>query len=419
MISLRHAAAIAAVCIGLFCGSGSSTAPSPPSGTDPAAAPPVSGALSKLPLSLREGERILFVGDALMHGEMDFGRIESHLQVRFPGRRLLCRNFSWKEDGLLSASGADRIDHLKARIAAFKPGLAIVGYGLGDLLNRKADPDAFQREVSSIIDAVLEGGKGTQPRWALIGPVPRETNGLADTNAARQNIQLKLYESRLRDLAARRDGVFVPLFDKFVQPALATRGITPLTRDSIHPNGYGYARIAEAVEIAFNWKPNMWRIGFNGEGGLREDNWGATITDIELGPARACWTALFDCLPNPVVMGRTRPMAMLSPPCRITIPSLSPGDYVLKIDGAPAATNSHRAWAAGEIIFRGAPFERAESLRLAIIGRNRAWVLEARGSEPESPAGAGFGGEGVAALDLKIQSLGAPARHRFEVKPLD
>jgi hypothetical protein len=372
---------------------------------------------SKPPLALLDGERILFLGDALMAGEMKSGHIESHLRVRFPGCRILCRNMAWLEDGLLAATGQDRVEYLKKWIAAFRPSLVIIGYGMGGSLTNKTDPDAFQKEVESFVDAVRDSGKAAKPRWALIGPVPREAHGLMDTNATRQNLQLRLYENRLRGVASRRDGVFVQLSDKFVQPALATRGITPLTKDSIHPNFYGYARLAECMEIAFNWQPNTWRIGFTAEGRLRDDNWGVKITDFSVTAAQACWTALHQWTPNPVLMGKARPLVMFTPPCRLLIPNLMPGNYELRIDGVAVSTQSHQAWAGEEIIFKGAPFDQAERLRLAIVERNRAWSQYVSELKPDSKDIAGVEDARIDTLERQIDSLCEPVPHRYEIKP--
>lgn len=382
--------------------------------TGAAPAPPAS---ANAPVELTDGERILFLGDALMAGEMEAGHVESHLRVRFPGRRILCRNMAWKEDGLLSQTGPGRLESLTAWIASYKPSLTLIAYGMGNSLTNKTDPDALQKEVATLVKAAADNRGEANPRWALIGPVPRETNGLVDTNAAAQNAQLRLYENRLRDLAGK-GGIFVPLADKFVQPGLATRGITPLTKDSIHPNLYGYARMAESVEIAFNWKPNTWLMGFTWGGRLREDNWGCKITDFNLSSTQACWTAMCDCTPNTAPMGRLRPMAMLTPPSRIIVPGLLQGDYVLRIDGAPVLTNSNQAWAFGEVLFRGAPFEQAENLRLAIVERNRAWARFALDLKPDSKDAAGAGDECLQALDLKIQDLCVSKPHRLEILPL-
>jgi hypothetical protein len=50
------------------------------------------------PFELREGDRVVFLGDTLMEREKDFGYIELMITLRFPERHVTFRNQGWSTD---------------------------------------------------------------------------------------------------------------------------------------------------------------------------------------------------------------------------------------------------------------------------------------------------------------------------------
>src|SRR5215211_1176603 len=58
------------------------------------------------PFDIREGDRVLFLGDALLEREGDYGYLETRLHEQFPDRRFIVRNLSWSADTPLGVSRA-------------------------------------------------------------------------------------------------------------------------------------------------------------------------------------------------------------------------------------------------------------------------------------------------------------------------
>jgi len=50
------------------------------------------------PFELREGDRVVFLGDTLMEREKDFGYIELMMTLQFPDRNVTFRNLGWSAD---------------------------------------------------------------------------------------------------------------------------------------------------------------------------------------------------------------------------------------------------------------------------------------------------------------------------------
>ena len=53
---------------------------------------------SPAPFELREGDRVVFLGDTLMEREQYHGWIELMLTTRFPDRNVTFRNLGWSAD---------------------------------------------------------------------------------------------------------------------------------------------------------------------------------------------------------------------------------------------------------------------------------------------------------------------------------
>src|SRR4051812_21302669 len=103
----------------------------------------VRGAEALPGFELREGDRVVFVGDRFVEAEGETGWIEVMLTTRFAGRNVTFRNLGWSGDtpagesrlglSLLQAgreSEGEGWRQLTQQIANAKPTVAFVGYGM-------------------------------------------------------------------------------------------------------------------------------------------------------------------------------------------------------------------------------------------------------------------------------------------------
>src|SRR3954447_12654594 len=58
----------------------------------------VAAIATTLPLELRPGDRVAFIGNTLFERAQLFGQVEALLQQRFPRHQLVVRNLSWSAD---------------------------------------------------------------------------------------------------------------------------------------------------------------------------------------------------------------------------------------------------------------------------------------------------------------------------------
>ncbi len=131
-----------------------------------ASAQPPAPAPATLPLfEILEGDRVLFLGDALLEREDTYGYLETRLHEQFADRSFTVRNLSWSGDTPLGWSRASfdppekGWERLKEQSATVRPTVVCLGYGMaaslqemtdrgGDItLNR--DPARYGREPMS------------------------------------------------------------------------------------------------------------------------------------------------------------------------------------------------------------------------------------------------------------------------------
>src|SRR5258707_1141809 len=95
------------------------------------------------PFELRDGDRVVLVGDTLIEREQHYGWIELALTTRFPDRNVTFRNIGWSADtpagdsrfGLsLLQAGLEPPDEgwkqLREQIRQLRPSVVILGYGM-------------------------------------------------------------------------------------------------------------------------------------------------------------------------------------------------------------------------------------------------------------------------------------------------
>jgi len=182
---------------------------------------------SATPLALRDGDRVVFIGDTLIEREGSFGELEARLTAAFPRVRATFRNLGWSGDtpsGLSRGSietGPDRFAVLKSQLAAARPTVLLIGYcdtaGIGPLI-------AAAREIEPSVRCVLFSPIRPEhlgPPWPDI--TPRTTAAAAAA-------------AELQRIAAERALPLVSFFDGV--PA----GARGLTDNGIHWNAAGYRK---------------------------------------------------------------------------------------------------------------------------------------------------------------------------------
>jgi lysophospholipase L1-like esterase len=326
------------------------TAPAQP--TAPAVpAPPV----------LRDGDRVILIGSALVERDAAHGYLETILTARFPRSNIVFRNLGWSGDTVFGharagfGTTADGFKHLREHVQALNPTVLIVGYGMAESFEGDAGLAAFTKGLETMLDAVTAGHK---PRLVFLSPNRHEDLGRPLPDPAAHNRALRKYAHAIRDVAARRAGRFIDLFARLDGgPDSPSK---PLTDNGIHLTEFGYRRLAAVVstELGVGLPARSLSAATDGARVVETSAKGARITGAD-GPGLPIrFNVLAETLPAPDAADT------------VVFLKLRPGRYTLTVDGKPVATATAEQWAAGVAVSRGPDFEQVAALRKAINAKN-------------------------------------------------
>ena len=208
------------------------------------------------PFELRDGDRVLFIGDTFFEREVDYGHIETRLTAAFPDRNVTFRNLAWAGDTPLgkarasfdwNKTEADWLKRVKEQVELVKPTVAFLSYGMTAALeDGEAGIPKYKTDMGKLMDAIEEIS-GQKVRFVLLGPIPLE---LWVTNAPDQNPVLRLYEETTRALAIERSAHFVDLINAWPEFAYQAgpKVVHGRTVDGIHLKPLGQNIVAIRVQ---------------------------------------------------------------------------------------------------------------------------------------------------------------------------
>src|SRR5262245_53882646 len=90
------------------------------------------------PFPLRDGDRVVFLGNTLIEREQRYGYWETLLTLRHPGKKIVFRNLGWSGDTVWGEARAgfgtvaDGFKHLKEHVLSLKPTVIFIGYGTNE-----------------------------------------------------------------------------------------------------------------------------------------------------------------------------------------------------------------------------------------------------------------------------------------------
>jgi glucose/arabinose dehydrogenase/lysophospholipase L1-like esterase len=223
---------------------------------------------------LKSGDRVAFIGDALIEREQAQGWIELMLTSRFPDRDITFRNLGWSGDnpagdsrlGLsLLQAGHEPADEgrkqLAKQIAEAEASVVFVGYGLASSFDGESGLPKFIADYGRLIEMIDRAQPGA--RIVLLSPIPHEPLGAPWPNPETHNAQIASYTNAIREIAAAHHLRFVSLYDVLRSRSNST---SPLTDNGIHLNSAGYRAVAEAIEDElFGGQSGLWRTSAQAE----------------------------------------------------------------------------------------------------------------------------------------------------------
>src|SRR5436190_3434575 len=322
--------------------------PAPATQPTPAtnARPSVYTAAARPRFVLKDGDRVVFLGDTFMEREQLESYIEAMLTLRFPTNKVIFRNLGWSADTPLGESRAafdppeKGFDRLKEHIAAVKPTVVFLSHAMTASFNGVSGLPKFEADMRKLVQAIRDIA-GEDARLVFIGPLAHEKLPPPLPDPARHNEDIRWYNEAMRKLAAERRGFFVDL-TREMAPASLGQANPPWTDDGIHLTSYGYWRVSRSIEQALGLGM-VSRFGISAATG--ELRMGSMA--IEVKNFKKVGTGFeFDGKPGaPVLPPSPDERGRLNANfVRVAVSGLEAGEYALRMDGTPVVVQSSTNW---------------------------------------------------------------------------
>lgn len=194
---------------------------------------------------LKDGDRVVLLGDTFVEREGDQGFIETALLATHPAASLTIRNLGWSGDTVWAESRgvfdppAKGYARMLDLVKELSPTVIVVAYGRNESFRGPAGLTAFRDQLGTLCDDLRTAAHAGEPagvRLVLVTPHPFE--GPA---AEARNTVLAQYCEVIRDTAAAEQSGLVDLFADLAGELPAG---TPATDNGVHLSPAGYAAAA-------------------------------------------------------------------------------------------------------------------------------------------------------------------------------
>ncbi|MDA7653729.1 SGNH/GDSL hydrolase family protein [Verrucomicrobia bacterium] len=192
-------------------------------------------------LSLRDGDRVVFLGNTFFERALDHGHLETSLTVRWPEKRIIFRNLGWDGDTVYGHSRAggrrrqvfgdveEGFQRMMEHLESEKPSVVFVAYGFNESFDGIQGLASFQKGLNRLLDRL----ENLSRQIVLITPpaVVVHDNPF--------NLILGRYAEILLETARSREHLAVDLFgvEALNDPACRENGL--------HLSAAGYRKAAE------------------------------------------------------------------------------------------------------------------------------------------------------------------------------
>lgn len=209
----------------------------------PQSADPVS---SKLPLKLKEKNRIALIGNTLFDRMRDFGHFEAVLQHAHPDLNLIVRNLAWSADEIDLQPRPDNFADTEQHLTAMKADIIIAAFGFNESFGGIKELSSFETRLANYLLNLRSksyNGKSA-PSVILISPIANE-NVQGVKAADRNNPNIQAYCKSMKKVADQQEVGFVNVFEQTAAEMLTDNN--DLTINGAHLNALGYSKLAKIL----------------------------------------------------------------------------------------------------------------------------------------------------------------------------
>lgn len=220
-------------------------------------------AAAERPFFLRDGDRVLFLGDSITQAGAYVEYIEAALLARLPGRRFEITKLGLSSETVSGLSEPDHPsrrpnlhDRLDRALELTRPTVVVACYGMNDGIYHPFSEERFAAYRDGI-DRLAARVRGAGARMVLLTPPMFDPRPKGDTVAGPGAPEYG-YKKPYRDYDSvlARYGEWIMTFENAIDvhgPMVRHGGI--LARDGVHPGAEGHWLMARAVLEAWGLPP--------------------------------------------------------------------------------------------------------------------------------------------------------------------
>ncbi len=194
---------------------------------------------------LKQGDHIVYIGNALADRMQHDGWLETILQDEFPDKQLVFRNQGFSGDQVAKRPRNKGFISPDEYLKISKADVIFVFFGYNESFAGDKGIDQFKNDLAAMVDNYrkLKPNGESEPRIVLFSPIAHEN--LKDPNLPKawpNNKRLLKYTAAISEVAAEKETGFVDLFSP--SQAAYRQAKEPLTINGVHLNSEGNRRMA-------------------------------------------------------------------------------------------------------------------------------------------------------------------------------
>lgn len=321
--------------------------------------------------TLKDGDRVVFLGNSIFENEFQYGYLELALTTRFADKGITFRNLGWTGDNVWGEARSTYTnpptpyEHLMEDITKAAPTVVFLAYGGVEAQEGQPGVAHFKDGLNKLIDKIESLGAKT----VLLSTIPVVSADTSQHIDAR-NADLEMYSKAISDVASQRGKQFIDIYN----PVLNTSKKAEIIENTVHLNETGYYYLTDVLEKA---------LGLPGE---RETS---TITIAKPTPYSSNVRILSDQNDNAIVrfIAADKYLPLPFPQASswigndanvVRIVGLKKGYYTLTAGNEQVVTASAKEWEKGVEIKQGPQFEQSARIREMIIRKNELHFFQYR-----------------------------------------
>jgi hypothetical protein len=321
--------------------------------------------------AIRPGDHIAIIGNTFADQLRVHGYLETLLLQRTRENPVSVRNLGWGADTLSSRERPTNFPSEESMLRAHGTDVIIACFGMGESFAGKKGIETFRGDLVNFI--TLHRGKKyngkTQVRLVLVSPIAHEDLGELTPSVERRNDELRAYSRAMESVAKDHAIPFANLYEQTLY-LMEDEAAPKLTTNGIHLNAYGYWAAGHILAETLLPGTPSWLLQVDAQSGKATAR-GAIISATHTRDGSITFTVKANSPPSliPPFRGEVHD-SLDGNNDKLIVDNLTPGTYILTIDGKPAAKAGHEKWAKGVTIDCSPAHRGVETYRQGVNDKN-------------------------------------------------